>query len=42
MNPRLILAVIGGGMSGTFTFQMLGAGLVASPSTRQYLLPISQ
>ncbi|WP_310832141.1 PTS mannitol transporter subunit IICB [Paenibacillus pedocola] len=32
MNPRLILAVIGGGMSGTFTFQMLGAGLVASPS----------
>ncbi|WP_054939546.1 PTS mannitol transporter subunit IICB [Paenibacillus ihuae] len=32
MNPRLILAVIGGGMSGTFTFQMLDAGLVASPS----------
>ncbi|WP_238655284.1 PTS mannitol transporter subunit IICB [Paenibacillus piscarius] len=32
MNPRLILAVIGGGVSGTFTFQMLGAGLVASPS----------
>lgn len=32
MNPRLILAVIGGGLSGTFTFQMLGAGLVASPS----------
>jgi PTS system mannitol-specific IIC component len=32
MNPRLILAVIGGGVSGTFTFQMLDAGLVASPS----------
>ncbi|WP_342438946.1 PTS mannitol transporter subunit IICBA [Paenibacillus sp. FSL L8-0436] len=32
MNPRLILAVIGGGMSGTFTLQLLGAGLVASPS----------
>lgn len=32
MNPRLILAAIGGGMAGTFTFQMLGAGLVASPS----------
>lgn len=32
MNPRLILAVIGGGVSGTFTFQLLNAGLVASPS----------
>ncbi|WP_438495918.1 PTS mannitol transporter subunit IICB [Paenibacillus sp. IHBB 3054] len=32
MNPRLILAVIGGGVSGTFTMQLLGAGLVASPS----------
>ncbi|MBW4085554.1 PTS mannitol transporter subunit IICB [Paenibacillus sp. S150] len=32
MNPRLILAVIGGGVSGTFTFQFLGAGLTASPS----------
>ncbi|MEK8212117.1 PTS mannitol transporter subunit IICB [Paenibacillus sp. FSL L8-0463] len=32
MNPRLILAVIGGGVSGTFTLQLLGAGLVASPS----------
>lgn len=32
MNPRLILAVIAGGMSGTFVFQLLGAGLVASPS----------
>ena len=27
MNPRLILAVIGGGMAGTFTFSLLGAGL---------------
>ncbi|GAA0134394.1 PTS mannitol transporter subunit IICB [Paenibacillus sp. YSY-4.3] len=32
MNPRLILAVIGGGMAGTFTFSILGAGLVAAPS----------
>ncbi|MBT2288781.1 PTS mannitol transporter subunit IICBA [Paenibacillus albidus] len=32
MNPRLILAVIGGGITGTFTFQLLGAGLTASPS----------
>lgn len=32
MNPRLLLAVIGGGVSGTFTFQMLHAGLVAVPS----------
>ncbi|KQO17780.1 PTS mannitol transporter subunit IICB [Paenibacillus sp. Leaf72] len=32
MNPRLILAVIGGGMAGTFTFSLLGAGLTAAPS----------
>jgi PTS system mannitol-specific IIC component len=32
MNPRLILAAIGGGVTGTFTFQLLGAGLTASPS----------
>ncbi|MDT3424890.1 PTS system mannitol-specific IIC component [Paenibacillus forsythiae] len=32
MNPRLILAVIGGGVAGTFTFQLLGAGLSASSS----------
>ncbi|MFD1773415.1 PTS mannitol transporter subunit IICB [Paenibacillus rhizophilus] len=32
MNPRLILAVIGGGVTGTFTFQLLGAGLSAPPS----------
>jgi len=32
MNPRLILAAIGGGVAGTFTFQALGAGLVAVPS----------
>lgn len=32
MNPRLILAVIGGGMSGVFIFQLLDAGLVAVPS----------
>lgn len=32
MNPRLILAVIGGGVTGTFTFQLLGAGLSAPAS----------
>ncbi|MBN1243452.1 MAG: PTS mannitol transporter subunit IICB [Spirochaetales bacterium] len=32
MNPKLILAAIAGGMVGTFTFAVLGAGLVATPS----------
>ncbi|MGN7469140.1 PTS mannitol transporter subunit IICB [Brevibacillus sp. SAFN-007a] len=32
MNPRLVLAAIGGGMAGVFTFTLLGAGLVAPPS----------
>jgi len=32
MNPMLLLAVIGGGASGVFTFNLLGAGLVATPS----------
>ncbi|WP_373232518.1 PTS mannitol transporter subunit IICB [Cohnella sp.] len=32
MNPRLILAAISGGVVGTFTFSIFGAGLVASPS----------
>jgi PTS system mannitol-specific IIC component len=32
MNPRLILAAIAGGVAGTFTFSLLGAGLVAPPS----------
>lgn len=32
MNPRLILAVIAGGVTGTLTFSMFGAGLVAPPS----------
>ncbi|CAJ1000807.1 PTS system mannitol-specific IIC component [Brevibacillus aydinogluensis] len=32
MNPRLVLAVIGGGMTGVFTFTLLNAGLVAPPS----------
>lgn len=32
MNPRLILAVIGGGVTGTFTFQLTGAALTSSPS----------
>ena len=32
MNPRLILAAIAGGMVGTFTFVLFGAGLVAPPS----------
>jgi mannitol PTS system EIICBA or EIICB component len=32
MNPRLILAAIAGGVVGTFTFSIFGAGLVAPPS----------
>lgn len=32
MNPRLILAAMAGGMAGTFTFALLNAGLVATPS----------
>ncbi|MGJ9384470.1 PTS mannitol transporter subunit IICB [Salipaludibacillus sp. CF4.18] len=32
MKPALILAAIAGGMSGIFTFNLLGAGLPASPS----------
>ena len=32
MNPMLLFAVIGGGISGVFTFNLLGAGLVATPS----------
>ncbi|MFD3257058.1 PTS mannitol transporter subunit IICB [Paenibacillus lentus] len=43
MNPRLILAVIGGGMAGTFTFSLLGAGLVGAPSPGSILayLPLT-
>ena len=32
MTPRLIVAAIAGGMTGTLTFSLLGAGLVAAPS----------
>ena len=32
MKPSLLLAVIGGGITGTFTFNLLNAGLVAAPS----------
>ncbi|WP_084423457.1 PTS mannitol transporter subunit IICB [Cohnella thermotolerans] len=32
MNPRLILAAICGGVTGTLTFSATGAGLVATPS----------
>ncbi|MDO7908151.1 PTS mannitol transporter subunit IICB [Paenibacillus sp. JX-17] len=32
MNPRLILATIAGGVVGTFTFVLTGAGLIAAPS----------
>lgn len=32
MNPKLIVSVIAGGVAGTFTFSILGAGLVATPS----------
>jgi mannitol PTS system EIICBA or EIICB component len=32
MKPRLILAVMAGGVTGTLTFNILGTGLVGSPS----------
>ncbi|QJC51452.1 PTS mannitol transporter subunit IICBA [Paenibacillus albicereus] len=32
MNPRLLLAVIAGGVTGTLTFSLVGAGLVGPPS----------
>jgi len=32
MKPSLLLAVIGGGIAGSFTFNILNAGLVAPPS----------
>ncbi|GAA0752114.1 PTS mannitol transporter subunit IICBA [Clostridium sartagoforme] len=32
MNPALIISVIAGGAAGAFTFSVLGAGLVATPS----------
>ncbi|UQZ86862.1 PTS system mannitol-specific EIICBA component [Paenibacillus konkukensis] len=32
MNPRLILAAMAGGVTGTFTFSLFHAGLVATPS----------
>ncbi|GGG67214.1 PTS mannitol transporter subunit IICB [Paenibacillus radicis (ex Gao et al. 2016)] len=32
MKPVLLLAAIAGGVAGTFTFSILGAGLVATPS----------
>lgn len=32
MNPRLLLAVIAGGVTGTLTFSIVGAGLVGPPS----------
>lgn len=32
MNPILILAVIAGGISGVFTFDILGAGLIGPPA----------
>ena len=32
MAPRLLLATIAGGMTGTLVFSLLGAGLVAAPS----------
>ena len=32
MKPSLLLAVIGGGIAGSATFNILGAGLVAAPS----------
>lgn len=41
MNPLLILAVMAGGVVGVFTFGLLGAGLVASPSPGSILALIS-
>ena len=32
MRPLLLVAAIGGGAAGVFTFQLLGAGLVAAAS----------
>ncbi|MFU1792626.1 PTS mannitol transporter subunit IICB [Paenibacillus azoreducens] len=32
MNPRLILAAMAGGVTGTFTFSLMNAGLVGPPS----------
>lgn len=37
MNPKLILATIVGGASGTFTLELLKGGLVASPSPGSFL-----
>ncbi|MFT4246176.1 MAG: PTS mannitol transporter subunit IICBA [Micrococcaceae bacterium] len=43
MKPKLFLAVIAGGVSGTFTFQLFGAGLqaVASPGSILTLMAMS-
>lgn len=38
MKPALFLSVIAGGVSGTFTFNLLGAGLKASPSPGSIIL----
>jgi len=41
MKPILVLAVIAGGMSGVFTFSLLGAGLIATPSPGSILALIA-
>ncbi len=41
MNPALILAVILGGATGVFTFVLLGAGLVATPSPSSYFTQLA-
>lgn len=38
MNPAMLLAVIGGGMSGVLTFSALGAGLVGPPAPGSILM----
>ena len=40
MNPRLILAVILGGMTGVFTLTILGGGLV-SPASPGSILAVN-
>lgn len=41
MNPAMIFAVIAGGMSGVFTFNILGAGLIGPPAPGSILAYIA-
>ena len=42
MKPLMFLAVIGGGVAGTFTFQLLGAGLSGPASPGRFLQLLGQ